>query len=47
VSEADLIWARARELGFDAVAFARAEPLDIDHSRYLAFLDAGHHGEMS
>jgi epoxyqueuosine reductase len=38
---------RALELGFDAVGFARADvPLDEDHARYLAFVDAGMHGEM-
>ncbi len=46
MSEADLIRARARELGFDAVAFARAAPLDVEHRRYVAFLEAGYHGEM-
>ena len=39
--------ARARELGFDVVGVARADvPLDIDHARYLAFLEGGRHGEM-
>ncbi|MBM4376942.1 MAG: tRNA epoxyqueuosine(34) reductase QueG [Deltaproteobacteria bacterium] len=47
MSAADLIRARAGELGFDAVAFARAVPLDVDHSRYRAFLEAGYHGELS
>ncbi|HEU4408719.1 MAG TPA: tRNA epoxyqueuosine(34) reductase QueG [Polyangiaceae bacterium] len=41
------IEARARELGFDAVGFARAdEPIDEDFARYEAFLDAGMHGTM-
>jgi epoxyqueuosine reductase len=39
--------AKARELGFDVVGFARAdEPLDADHARYRAFLDEGMHGAM-
>jgi epoxyqueuosine reductase len=46
VSAAQAIRARARELGFDTVAFARATPLDVDHPRYLAFLAGGYHGEM-
>jgi epoxyqueuosine reductase len=38
---------RARALGFDAVAFARADaPLDEEMSRYAEFLAAGMHGEM-
>ncbi len=41
------IRARARELGFDAVAFARADvPLDADYERYRAFLARGAEGEM-
>ncbi len=37
----------AAELGFDAVAVARADlPLDSDFERYEAFVDAGFHGEM-
>lgn len=47
VSAADLIRARARELGFDVVAFARAERLDVEHRRYLEFLEHGYHGEMA
>jgi len=43
----DRIRAKALELGFDAVGFARAdEPLEADFDRYEAFLDAGMHGEM-
>lgn len=39
---------KARKLGFDAVAFARADlPLEEDHARYLAFIAAGRHGEMT
>ena len=39
--------AKARELGFDAVGFARADvPLDEDHARYEAFLADGMHGTM-
>ena len=39
--------AKALSLGFDAVGFARADvPLDADHARYEAFLDAGMHGTM-
>ena len=39
--------AKALSLGFDAVGFARADvPLDVDHARYEAFLDAGMHGTM-
>ncbi len=39
---------KARELGFDAVGIANAiEPLDIDHARYEAFLEAGMHGTMA
>ncbi len=37
---------RARALGFDAVGVARAEPLERDHARYRAFVEAGFHGEM-
>lgn len=41
------IEARARALGFDAVGFARADvPLEDDHARYEAFIEAGYHGEM-
>lgn len=38
---------RARELGFDAVGVARAEPLERDHERYRAFVARGFHGEMA
>lgn len=38
---------RAHELGFDAVAFARAdEPLTDDFARYEEFVAAGYHGSM-
>ncbi|MDI3283980.1 tRNA epoxyqueuosine(34) reductase QueG [Polyangium sp. 15x6] len=38
---------RAFELGFDVVGVARAdEPLDVEHDRYRAFIDAGMHGTM-
>lgn len=36
----------AARLGFDAVGFARAVPLDVEHARYTAFVDAGYHGTM-
>jgi epoxyqueuosine reductase len=42
-----LVRGKARALGFDAVAFARADlPLDEEMRRYESFLDAGMHGEM-
>ena len=45
---AGLVRAHARELGFDAVGFARADvSLDRDIERYEAFVAAGMHGEMS
>ena len=47
VSAALAIRARARELGFDAIAFARAEPLELDHRRYLDFIERGYHGDMA
>lgn len=37
---------KARALGFDAVAVARAGPVDEDFARYEAFLEAGLHGTM-
>ena len=41
------IRARAAELGFDAVAFARADrPLADDHARFADFVAQGRHGEM-
>jgi epoxyqueuosine reductase len=41
------IVAEARRLGFEAVAFARADvPLDADYARYEAFVASGKHGEM-
>jgi epoxyqueuosine reductase len=40
--------AKARELGFDTVAIARADvSLERDIERYEAFVSAGMHGEMS
>ena len=39
--------AKARALGFDAVGVARVEPLELEHARYEAFVDAGMHGAMS
>ncbi len=42
------IIAEARRLGFDAVAFARAdEPLGAEHDRYVRFVKAGKHGRMA
>jgi epoxyqueuosine reductase len=42
------ILAEARRLGFDAVAFARADqPLEADHERYARFVADGKHGRMS
>ena len=38
---------RARALGFDAVGIARAEPLEVEHARYKAFVERGFQGEMS
>jgi epoxyqueuosine reductase len=39
---------RASELGFDAVGVTRADvPLEVEHARYRAFLEAGFHGEMA
>lgn len=41
------IRAFAREVGFDAIAVARADiPLDDDFARYESFVDRGMHGEM-
>ncbi|MBI4956428.1 MAG: tRNA epoxyqueuosine(34) reductase QueG [Myxococcales bacterium] len=41
------IRARAAELGFDALAVARADvALDVEHDRYRDFLAAGRHGDM-
>jgi epoxyqueuosine reductase len=37
----------ALEIGFDAVAIARAEPLDVEFERYREWLDRGYHGNMS
>jgi epoxyqueuosine reductase len=46
-TDGERVRAKARELGFDAVGFARAdEPLGQDHDRYRAFLDDGMHGTM-
>jgi epoxyqueuosine reductase len=45
---ATIIAQRARELGFHAVGFARAnEPLTTDYERYLDYLAQGRQGEMS
>ena len=39
--------AEARELGFDAIGFARADvPLDVDHDRYREFIARGMQGDM-
>ena len=50
LSEAELasrVRAKAVALGFDAVAFARADvPLDDEMRHYAAFLEADMHGEM-
>jgi epoxyqueuosine reductase len=49
VSFSDQVRRAARELGFDAVAFARCGPdvrLDDDVARWEAFIAAGMHGEM-
>lgn len=43
----DAIRAKARSLGFHRVGFADVGPLQEDHPRYLAWIAAGHHGEMS
>ncbi len=41
------IRARAQELGFDAVGFARADgPLEEDFERYLGWVEQGLHGSM-
>ena len=37
----------ALRLGFDAIAFARAEPLDVEYARYEEFLKRGAHGRMA
>ncbi|MBV9949094.1 MAG: DUF1730 domain-containing protein, partial [Myxococcales bacterium] len=48
VSFSDQVRAEALRLGFDRVGVARANvPLELDHARYRAFLDAGMHGEMA
>jgi epoxyqueuosine reductase len=47
VSTGERVKAKARELGFDVVGFARADaPLEQDHARYRAFLEDGMHGTM-
>jgi epoxyqueuosine reductase len=38
---------RAREIGFDKVGVARAEPLDDEGARLFQWLDNGYHGEMA
>lgn len=44
---ASKILGEARRLGFDAVAFARAdEPLEQEHERYARFVADGKHGRM-
>ncbi len=43
----DAVRARARSLGFHRVGFAEVGALVDDHDRYLAWIAAGHHGEMS
>ena len=48
ISVRERIVAEAERLGFERVAFARADvPLDADFARYEAFVEAGKHGEMS
>lgn len=44
---AALVREEALRLGFDAVAFARAEPLDAEYARYEEFLARGAHGSMA
>jgi len=46
VDAAEALRAKATELGFDAIGFARAELGPEARSRLVDFLDAGHHGEM-
>jgi epoxyqueuosine reductase len=47
-AQTERVRAHARELGFDAVAIARADvSLDRDVERFQAFIDAGMHGEMT
>ena len=47
LSVTERIKQRARILGFDAVAIARADvPLDLDFERYEDFVRAGMHGDM-
>ncbi|MFM8770723.1 MAG: tRNA epoxyqueuosine(34) reductase QueG [Candidatus Kapaibacterium sp.] len=42
----DAIKQAALEIGFDAVAIARAEPLDQEIERYRQWLESGYHGAM-
>ncbi len=37
---------RALAIGFDIVGFAKAEPLELQHHRYLEWLDKGYHASM-
>lgn len=46
MSLASVIARRARELGLDAVGFARAGPLDEDAARLARWLAAGRHGGL-
>jgi epoxyqueuosine reductase len=43
---AELVKARARTLGFATCGIARAEPLAIEHARYVAALSRGLHGPL-
>lgn len=42
----DAIKQAALDIGFDAVAIARAEPLDQEIERYRQWLESGYHGTM-
>jgi len=41
-----LIRSHALELGFDAVGFAKAEPLSDEFDNYTSWIDRGYHGTM-